>query len=163
MLFERYRTTMQLVRTDHDYYGFTILAPKHEWPFYGGAGAAAQWWRTDWTPISEPVEITTIDVRAGEIDPRVDRRVVFPPLHEDRWGVANAVLVSGVVVLGDGQVLGAHNSFNGDKLLALDEVESGSPVRVRYEMGAGLLTVRLETIGSAEAIDLRDRPTHRSR
>jgi protein-L-isoaspartate O-methyltransferase len=163
MLFEHYRTRMQLVRTDHDYYGFTILAPKHEWPFYGGTGAAAQWWRTDWTPISEPVEISAVDVRSGEIDPRVDRRVVFPPLHDDRPGVADAVLISGVVVLGDGQVLGAHNSFNGDKLLALDGVESGAPVRVRYEMGAGLLSLHLEPVGSAEVIDLRDRPAHRTR
>jgi hypothetical protein len=162
LLFERYRTTLQLVRADHEYYGFTILAPKHEWPFYDTPPAGTRWWSTRWAAVSEPVGIVSIDARAGRIEPEVDRQVVFPAGPVAEAGQANAVLIRGEAHLGDGQVLGAFNSFNGDKLLALDGIEPGSPVRVSYEMGAGLHTLRIDPVGSAEVIDLRD-PAHRSR
>ena len=38
-----YETTLQLVATDHRYYGFVIAAPKHEWPFY----ASGPGWHRD--------------------------------------------------------------------------------------------------------------------
>jgi FkbM family methyltransferase len=162
LLFERYRTTVELVSADHDYYGFTILAPKHEWPFYDTAPSGSGWWRTRWTAVSEAVEITDVDVRTGPIETSVDRQVVFPSL-DDRRQEANALLLRGQVRLGDGQVLGACNSFNGDKLLAVESVRSDEAVRVRFTMGAGLHTLHVQPAGGPDVIDLRDRPTDRSR
>lgn len=160
LLFERYRTTAQLVSADHDYYGFTILAPKHEWPFYDTARAGSRWWSTGWTAVSEPVEIVSVDARAGRIEPSVDRRVVFPSTADGRHVEPNAVLLRGHAHLGDGQVLDAFNSFNGDKLLAIDSLCCDEAVRVRYTMGGGLHTAKFESVDAAEVIDIRDPSTH---
>ena len=155
LLFERYHTTVQLVWADHEYYGYTILAPKHEWPFYKSPNSGARWWEVQWKPASAEVRVGTWDFRTGPVDPSVDRRLELaanPPGSPD---TANALLLRGFATLGDGQVLGAHNSFNGDKLLAIDEIDTraGAGIQLRYKMGAGLHSLSLETSDGSDVAD----------
>ena len=65
----RYRTDIQLVRTDNLYYGYRIVAPKHEWPFY--AHADGGWAPTSIVPVSDEVEVVSHDFASGPIDERV--------------------------------------------------------------------------------------------
>jgi 16S rRNA G966 N2-methylase RsmD len=160
LLFEKYRTSMQLVRADNDYYGFQILAPKHEWPYYDATDAGSRWWAGRWSLLSESVTVATVDATHGPIDLDVDRVLTFQAsprgVREASTETANAVLVSGEVQLGDGRVLGACNSFSGDKLLSIEPVACGQPVRISYRMGAGLHTFRLAPVDTHEVIDLRE-------
>lgn len=135
LVLETYRTSLQLVSTDHTHFGFRICAPKHEWPYYAEDPAAWEHVRT--TPVSERREVASLDFRAGVVDPVVDTTV---HLEIAAGATADALLLSGVAGLFGGQDLGACNSFSGDKVLPLPGAGlTGSvDLRVRYEMGRGL-------------------------
>jgi SAM-dependent methyltransferase len=138
----RYRTLLQLVATDNAYYGFEILAPKHEWPFYGVPGAG--WHPTSFAPASDEVVIAEYDFEAGPVEPGHDAVATFR-LDGRR---ANAVRIAGVLTLADGIELGATNALNGDKDLAIDPVdgEAEAAYRVRFTMGGGLGSFRLDRV-----------------
>lgn len=155
LLFAGYTTTVQLVRSDHDYYGFAILAPKHEWPYYRDTAAGSGWWPTAWIPQAEPVEAGTWFFDEGRIEPRVQVDLTVP-----EGAQPNAILVEGTMHMGDGSHLGAFNSLNGAKLLPLDlaglvDERPGEPraLRVTFEMGAGLQSLQCH---DADLIDLTD-------
>jgi predicted RNA methylase len=130
---ERYRTSVQLASTASSYFGFTILAPKHEWPYY--AQDPEQWEHLRYTPVSEVVEVCAVDFTGGSVDPVVDTVV---RLGVEDGATANALVLSGVTGLSGGMTLGACNSFSGDKVLSLPECAGEVELRVRYEMGKGL-------------------------
>lgn len=138
----RYRTLLQLVETDNAYYGFQILAPKHEWPFYDVRGAG--WHPTSFTPASDEVVIAEYDFEAGPVEAAHDAVATFA-LGGRR---ANAVRIAGVLTLADGVELGATNALNGDKYLALDPVEgvAEAAYRVRFTMGGGLGSFAMEPV-----------------
>jgi protein-L-isoaspartate O-methyltransferase len=141
LLFESYATSAQLVVADHSYHGFTILAPKHEWPFYADTEAGTGWVPTRWSPAGPAVVVGDWDFRAGTVDPDVG------PVTVDGAPGANAVLLSGTSRLGDGQHLGEFNSFNGVKILPLyAPLAAGEAVSVSYQMGAGLASVDLDVV-----------------
>jgi hypothetical protein len=130
---ESYQTCLRLVSTESSYFGFTILAPAHEWPYY--ARDPDQWEHLRYTPVSAAQEISAVDFTAGPVDPVVDTVV---RLRVADGATANALVLSGLAGLTDGMTLGACNSFNGDKVLALPECRGEVELRVRYEMGRGL-------------------------
>jgi predicted RNA methylase len=144
LLFEGYSTTAQLVEADHEYYGFTIMAPKHEWPFYEAASAGTGWEPTSWSPAGPVTDVGSWDFGAGPVDPDVG------PVPVEGAGAANALLLAGTVRLGDGRTMGAHNAFNGLKLLPLPPAVAGRSLHLAYRMGGGLSSVEL----SADVIDL---------
>lgn len=157
LLFAGYTTTVQLVRADQEYYGFTILAPKHEWPYYEDTAAGSGWWPTEWTPVADAVTAGSWTFGTRSVDTRVE--VVLPVPAGSR---PNAVTIEGTMHMGDGSHLGAFNSLNGAKLIPLELGATGDPghlmdasaIRVEFEMGGGLQSVRLS---DAEVIDLTDR------
>lgn len=136
----RYRTVLQLVQTDNAYYGFEIVAPKHEWPFYGVPGSG--WHPTAFTPAGDEVVIGEYDFERGPVDPAHDSVVTFALDGRP----ANAVRIAGVLTLADGVVLGATNALNGDKYLAIEPVAGldEAAYRVRFTMGGGLGSFRFE-------------------
>ena len=70
---------------------------------------------------------------AREVDSR-------PILRGRRPGVANALKLSGEVVLAPGMVLGPTNALNGDKILQLNQpipIVAGEPVALRLQYGLG--------------------------
>lgn len=158
MLFGGYTTTVQLVNADNDYYGFTILAPKHEWPYYGDTSAGTSWWPTTWTPTGRKVQAGTWTFGRGPVEPVVEIELDVP-----QGSQPNALLLQGTMHMGDGTDLGEFNSLNGAKLLPLHLGDRGDPadlgdartLRVIFEMGAGLQSFRCS---DAEIIDLTTEP-----
>ena len=142
----RYRTVLQLVQADNTYYGFEILAPKHEWPFYGIPDAG--WHPTRIEAASDEVVLAEYDFEAGTVAPDHDGVVTFRLDGRP----ANAVRLAGVVTLADGIEIGPTNALNGDKYLPIDPVsgvESAS-YRVRFTMGAGLGSFRFDPVPVAD-------------
>lgn len=139
----RYDTFLELGRTNTEYYGYTVLVPKHDWPHYGRDGEG--WEPSTFEPFGEPrlLESTSFE---GYIDPRVRRRVVLRAKH---GGVANAVRLTSRAYLTSDISLGATNALNGDKILSIADfpIAAGTeaPVDVAYEMGGGLASVHVET------------------
>jgi SAM-dependent methyltransferase len=138
----RYRTVLQLVQTDNAYYGFEILAPKHEWPFYAVPGAG--WLPTSFAAASDEVVVAEYDFEQGPVEPGHDAMVTFGLDGRP----ANAVRIAGVLTLADGVVLGATNALNGDKYLAIEPVSGvdKAEYRVRFTMGGGLGSFRMDRL-----------------
>jgi hypothetical protein len=135
-----YETTLQLISTDHRYYGFAIVAPKHEWPFYAtGPG----WHRTPIRAVSKKVTILTVDFTAAAIDETVTGEIT---LAVDPDAEINAVRMAGRVGLSPGRTLGPSHAVNGDKVLPIPPVSGAPSVTLtwRYRMGAGLGSLDLE-------------------
>jgi predicted RNA methylase len=135
-----YETTLQLVGTDHRYYGFEIAAPKHEWPFYdSGPG----WHPTPVTPAGEAVTVARVDFGAGQVDEVVAGEV---EVAVDPARTVNAVRIAGVIELAPGHALGATHAVNGDKLIPIDPFCGATRATLswRYRMGAGLGSLTLE-------------------
>lgn len=128
-----YTTSLTLVDADTDFYGFQILAPKHEWPFYRQPNAG--WYQTGVTDVSERVEICHVEFREPETERHVQRRVKF---QVEPGRTANAVRISGVAQLSDSISLPATNSLSGDKILTIEPVSGSADFDVSYVMGQGL-------------------------
>jgi predicted RNA methylase len=137
---EGYDTCLQLATTDSSYYGFTIHAPKHEWPYY--AQDADEWEHLRLSPVSEVAALSTADFGAP-VDPVVDTTLRF---RVTDGATANAVILSGSAELTAGMRLGACNSFSGDKVFPLAECRGEVELRVRYEMGRGLDNLSVEVV-----------------
>ena len=154
LLFAGYTTTLTLVEADHDYYGFKILAPKHEWPYYETDAAGSGWWKTAWRSSGEPVTAGTWRFGAEVIEPLVERRLDVPT------GSVNSLLIEGSMHLGTGAELGSFNSLNAPKLLPIDSalLESGQ-LLVSYVMGGGLQSLAIRDAREDAIIDLRSSPT----
>ncbi len=138
----RYETTAQLVSADNRYYGYEIAAPKHEWPFYAGAGDG--WAPTSIVPVSDarrdrlPRLLAWTDRRARR---RYESFTVEPGKR------ANALRISGSTTLCEGITLGATNALNGDKVIRLDQDLRGEVwLELAYRMGAGLDTLTVERV-----------------
>ncbi len=130
----RYETTAQLVSADNLYYGYQIVAPKHEWPFY--ADAENGWAPTSILPVSDRVIVASHDFSSGVIDESV---TVTRTFTIEPGGRANALRISGSMTLCEGVALGATNAVNGDKIVALDSDLIGEvQLELAYRMGAGL-------------------------
>jgi protein-L-isoaspartate O-methyltransferase len=131
----RYRASLELVEVDDTFYGFTIKAPMHEWPFY--AADAGRWYPTEARAVTAAGGLLDLDF-SQPLPPVVERTVV---LEATRPGTPNAVRLTGVAVLGPDVELGPTPAFNGDKLLHLDigPLEAGDRVQlqVAYTPGNG--------------------------
>ena len=130
----RYETTAQLVSADNLYYGYQIVAPKHEWPFY--ADTENGWAPSSILPVSDRVIVASHDFSSGVIDESVAVTRTFTIEPGRR---ANALRISGSMTLCEGVTLGATNAVNGDKIVALDSDLIGEvQLELAYRMGAGL-------------------------
>jgi predicted cobalt transporter CbtA len=142
-----YETTLQLVHADHDYYGFAIAAPKHEWPFYASGDG---WHTTAVTAASEIVEVVQVDFAAGPIHELVTGEA---EIAIDSTLAVNAVRLAGRIGLSAEHTLGPTHALNGDKILPITPVPGADRVRLRwrYRMGAGLGPLELGCEPSAAA------------
>lgn len=140
---ESVTTGLSLVDVDHAYYGVTILAPKHAWPFYEASDSG--WHRTRIWPVSDTVEVSRVDFSDPRVCPEVRSEITFAL---QPGAQANGICFCGTAILGDGQSLGATNSFLGDKILAIEPVLEAREVtfRVSYRMGGGLASVCVERL-----------------
>ncbi|HEY7036176.1 MAG TPA: 50S ribosomal protein L11 methyltransferase [Thermomicrobiales bacterium] len=130
----QYTTFAELVAVDESYYGFRIVAPKHEWPFY--ATADPTWQKTAIRPLTERVPVAHVDFR-NAVEPAVSRDVGLTCTGD---GLANAIRLSGTCRLSPTVSLGATNAFNGDKILHLPgsvRTIAGQTLGLRVEFAYG--------------------------
>jgi SAM-dependent methyltransferase len=140
---ERYATFAELVAVDNEFYGYRIAAPFHEWPNYLTDGS--RWHPTHVRPLSNRADVATVDFYRT-VEPEIDCELVLTGKSSGR---ANAVRLTGLEHLTHDRSLGQTNAVNGDKILQLPDiidVEPGTEVqlRIRYTMGGGLRSLRLE-------------------
>jgi Ribosomal protein L11 methyltransferase (PrmA) len=135
-----YHTTLQLVTADHCFYGFTIAAPKHEWPFYASGPG---WHPTPITAASETVTVMSTDFGDGVIEEVVRGHAV---LAVDPVAEVNGVRLAGKIVLSAGHTLGPSHAVNGDKILPIAPFSGATSATLqwRYRMGAGLGALELD-------------------
>lgn len=140
-----YETTLQLVTAEHRYYGFTLAAPKHEWPFYASGPG---WYPTPVTPVSDPVTVARVDFTAGVLDEEV---VGETTVDVCPGSTVNAVRLAGRIGLSAGHTLGATHSVNGDKILSIAGFADAMAVTLgwRYRMGAGLGSLEITVTRAA--------------
>ena len=137
---EAYTTYVEPVYSDNSYYDFKIAAPKHQWPFYRATQNG--WYPVTMQPLARRQEV--VSVRFGEVnDPVVARTIDFAVVARDP---VTGIKLSGVVKVGPGLTIGATNAINGDKVFVIEPVEHQGEIRLRidYEMGEGLKTLKLE-------------------
>ena len=137
-----YETYVELGFAGFDYYGCTVLAPKHEWPHVADAGSG--WLPSTFEPRSGRRRVRALDLREP-IQAAVDARLELPITG---GGAVNAIRISARAHLAEGMVLGATNALNGDKVLPIDQVLLAAgdvaDVHVRYLMGGGLASFQAE-------------------
>jgi len=133
---EKYQSYLECVYTNHEYYGFKILAPKHEWPFYENPKEG--WYHSEFEPVSEKKLILEADFNQI-IDPKVSTQIVFERIKDTAKPIT-AIRLSGIITLCEGVELGPTNALNGDKIFPIDPAMQGSEhvkVEISYEMGSG--------------------------
>ena len=60
---------------------------------------------------------------------------------------ANALRLSGIMTLAPGMELGATNALNGDKIIAIDPIDTTEvSLRMRYKLGGGLGSLKVERL-----------------
>ena len=96
---------------DHRYYGFLIVAPKHEWPFYASGPG---WHPTSVTAASDVVTVMRVDFAAGAVDEVVAGEI---DVEVDPDATINAVRLAGRIGLSTDRTLGSSHALNGDKIL----------------------------------------------
>jgi predicted RNA methylase len=140
-----YRTFLQLVSADNRYYGYQILAPKHEWPFYSVPNSG--WYPTKITPSSESVEIVSVDFSSGIINESVNKIVTFEIKNSEP---VNAVRISGIVRLSPRVELKATNALNGDKIIPIEPIEGKQNVKmeISYLMGGGMDSLQIKILNA---------------
>ena len=138
-----YETTLQLVDAEHRYYGFSIAAPKHEWPFYASGPG---WHPTPATATSAAVVTARVDFTDGLVEEGVEGQT---ELEVDPSRETNAVRLAGTLGLSAQRELGPTHALNGDKILPIPPLRGVrcATLRWRYRMGAGLGALELECVG----------------
>ena len=134
----RYETFVELGSSDFRYYGFTVLAPRHDWPHY--RRETDGWLPAAFQAFSAPHRVAVVDLQQP-VACAVDAMLTVATAAGGRL---NAVRVSGRADLAEGITLGATGALNGDKVVPVAEtrVTAGQIVRarIRYRMGCGLDT-----------------------
>lgn len=138
-----YKTFAQLVYLDNNYYGYKILSPKHEWPFY--AKSRAGWLKTRIEPVSNCIEIISTDFSLGVVNENVSVIAKFKTKEEKK---INGFKISGIIQLSKSVQLGPTNSLNGDKIISIDEIKSDDYVnlKISYKMGGGLGGLKIQRV-----------------
>jgi len=135
---ESYRTKIRMVSMHHDSYGYKIMAPHHEWPFY--ADAKTKWAELRVVRRSGSVEVWKGRFAEGPLTEAVDRSISVALIEP---GPVNGVMLHGTATLAPRINLGACNAMNGDKLFPFDQslVGANANLRISYSMGGGLGTL----------------------
>lgn len=138
----RYETFIELGFTNFNYYGYKILAPKHDWPHYSCRNNG--WLPTEFHALSNPHCVGSIDFQQP-IASRVDTNLSIKAKNS---GVINAVRISARAHLAKGLILGATNALNGDKILPVEETRLAEgqniQARVSYQMSGGLASLQVK-------------------
>src|SRR3989344_1982768 len=140
---QKYRTFLQLVYSNNKYYGYKILAPKHEWPFYSNDRAG--WYKSAIKLVSNLVEIVTSEFNNGIVQESIDKDVIFTLSKNSK---INGLKISGQIFLTESLKLNSTNALNGDKIIAIQPIIAKSKVKlnIKYRMGGGLNSLKIKLL-----------------
>jgi len=135
-----FRTYVQPAYSDHLYYGYKLLLPKHEWPFYNERNSS--WYKSKIILHANKQIISDIDFNSF-VRPEVKEDISFSfksPVD------VNAVVISSDAELAPKMILGATNALNSDKIIPIDDLRKVTTfnLNINYEMGGGFKTLNLE-------------------
>lgn len=130
---------IQPAYSNNEYYGYKILIPKHEWPFYDQPNSG--WLKSDRRLEGSKELISSVDF-STLVKPEVSKELVF---MFDKPTTINSLVLSSDIELVDGIMLGATNALNSDKIIPIDELENINELQVKisYVMGAGFKTLKI--------------------
>src|SRR4029453_17622249 len=130
------------------YHDFRIAAPKHQWPFYEAPQNG--WCHVNVLSLARRQEVAT--VRFDTLTPPAVARTLDFAIAAPQ--PVTGVKLSGTVRLRPGLTIGATNAMNGDKVFPVEPVEHRGRIRLRidYEMGAGMETLRLSATAGVGAL-----------
>lgn len=136
-----YTTFAQLVHTDNTYYGYHVMAPKHEWPFYNNPKSG--WVRTKVEAASNTIKLVSADFSLGIVKEQVTEQICF---KTDKTKVINGLKISGQIQLSTNVQLGPTNALNGDKIIPIDPILHTELVKmeISYKMGGGLGSLKIK-------------------
>jgi len=131
-----YTTFVEPIYMEPSNYGFNILAPIHDWPFFHDSQ------KDNWSEIAEieslaeRKEISNL-ILNKENAHGVTERAIFEITSKKP---VTAIRLSGTVWLRDGQPLGPTNTLNSDKIFHIDTVTHSGQViiDISYKMGKGV-------------------------
>jgi predicted RNA methylase len=138
-----YETFIKLVDIDNSFYGYKIMAPMHDWPYYSDAKNG--WEQVKKQDITEPQSLGYFDFQSQIVSPDVD---VTLDIDIPAGKQANGIELSGMAHLTSSVLLGATNAFNGPKILYIDPVAGPHKFKLRidYSMGKGLGTINFRQL-----------------
>lgn len=129
-----YETYIQFVNINSLYYGLPIATPKHDWPYY--SEDINNWEQLNVEPVSKKLKLNTVNFYDNYTNPKFSKKF---SVQLDKNKSANAIRITGKAYLTEKIIVYACNSFNGDKIINLDQEYSGKlDVNVNFVMGAGL-------------------------
>lgn len=140
----QYETFIELGFTNFNYYGYKILSPKHDWPYYFDSGNG--WLPTSFHAYSNPYCMGVFDFR-HPIASQVDTTLA---IRAENDGLINSVRISARAHLTKGLILGATNALNGNKILPIDEtcVIEGQTIQTQIScrLSGGLASLRVNLL-----------------
>ncbi|MGZ6005033.1 MAG: hypothetical protein ACXWLH_02680, partial [Candidatus Saccharimonadales bacterium] len=143
---ESYETFLELVDSETKFYGHKLKVAQHRWPYYNAT--ANGWHEVDINPVSDKQKVVSVDFRKPNNDQRVEREIIFNVNEGPK--IANNIRLSGTLTLTGGVVLNETNALNGDKVLPIKELnlenKDNQIVRVTYQMGAGISTLKIHPL-----------------
>lgn len=131
-----YETFIKPVNVNNEFYGFKIAAPLHDWPYY--SHEAAGWHPLELRYLSDAESLGYFDFKAGHVDPVINKTISF---KIDGNQEVNAIEISGIAHLTPDIMVNDVNTFNGNKIMSLENPVSGVDelkLKFQYEMARGL-------------------------
>ncbi len=128
-----YATSVQLVRTDNDFFGFQVEAVRHDWPFYDHDQQA--WAASRVMELAPPVPVWSGQLNGEPIDPAV--KTIVPAT-----GVGcqlNAIKITGTIELPGFGPFGQSPALNGTKIVPVSppagfDVDQLGHLEISYTM-----------------------------
>lgn len=140
-----YITYIEPIYSDNLYYGFQIVAPKHQWPLFNHEGTG--WHEVNIETRGPKQVIQEIDLtkkNATSVDKQIELK------FNDQSSNLNGFRMSGEIIFDGGRhKLGGTNALNGDKvfIIGLTDTNSVSSLKITYELGGGLQTLKIKPGG----------------
>jgi len=144
----KFDTSVELINTDFDMYGFDMRIVRLEWPWYVLNGEKWPWYTKHFESLSEPVTYASFDFRKP-VDEEVDAKV---RLKANKCGIVNAICLRSNLHLTDKIKITGTNALCAPTIVPCLEKEITEneevDLRLRYKLGQGYGNFSIEWVNS---------------
>jgi predicted RNA methylase len=136
-----YTTFVEPIFSDQCHYGFKILAPHHDWPFFHDSSKQT-WAELSFESLAQRQQLVSLDLTQSN-SPLVSARLEFRIASSKP---VTGIRLSGTVWLDQHLSVGATNTMNSDKVLMLEPFDHRGHLglQICYEMGRGMQGLRYD-------------------